>query len=101
MRVLFIRFPWPMWGFVLVANEKRLIARPILYELDSQISDDIRGVTFAFLPLAVLDQHRIVIKSLPWQNVPVIETGRIAAEMPFADHPGVIAGIVQILLDHW
>ncbi len=52
------------------------------------------------LLFAAFDEDRIVIEPLSGEDVPVIESGRIAAQMPFADHASVVAGLLQIFLHH-
>ena len=47
--------------------------------------------------LAHFDEHRIVINALAGKDVPVIKPGRVAEQMPFADHARVIACGLQIL----
>src|SRR5262249_7414646 len=49
------------------------------------------------LALAQFDKVRVMIFSLPGKDVPIIETSWIAGQMPFPDHAGVIAGLLQHL----
>src|SRR5207245_1043032 len=44
-----------------------------------------------------LDKVGVMIDPLARENVPIIEPGRVAGEMPFADHAGVIASLLEHL----
>ena len=78
-------------------EKKRLVPGPVLKKVDRQVGDNVGGITLELLPLPHFDEVGVVIDALPGQNVPVIKTGRIARQMPFADHARVITGRLQHL----
>jgi hypothetical protein len=43
------------------------------------------------------EELRIPIRALAGQHDPAVEAGGIAAEVPFADHAGVVAAFLQVL----
>ena len=47
--------------------------------------------------LAFADHRRIIIHPLAGQDFPIIKTGRIGFQVPFADHGGLIAGLLEQL----
>src|SRR6185369_6840275 len=67
----------------------------LLQEVHGFVRDDISGVAGKGFPFAHLDEGGIVVNALPRQDGPVIKTLRVALQMPFADHAGVITGALQ------
>ena len=51
------------------------------------------------LLLAHLNEVRVVISALPWQDIPVIEAFRIRHQMPLTDDRGLVAGLPEFLRD--
>src|SRR5262249_23134844 len=66
-------------------------------EIDGKVGDEVGDVAGMFLAFTHLDQDGIVIEPLAGKDVPVVEAGGVAAEVPFADHAGVIAGGLEVL----
>src|SRR5262245_28232391 len=54
-----------------------------------------------FLLSPHLDEHGIMVQPLARQDVPVVESRRIAAKMPLADHAGVVPSLLKILRERW
>src|SRR6266487_1748987 len=82
MSVLLVRLPRTMRCFVVIAEEERLLLRPILHKINGHVGNEVGRIAFQLLLSACVDENRIVIKALARQDVPVIEASRIAAEMP-------------------
>src|SRR5208283_784020 len=49
------------------------------------------------VPAFRINEGWIKVNALSRQNLPLIKSGRAAAQMPFANHAGVITGGLQIL----
>ena len=91
-----VGFPRPVRRLVMRHQEERLVPRPAANELDGQIRDDVGGISAGVGLLARgRVEDRILIGALPRQDLPPIEPDRIAAEMPFADHAGVVAALLE------
>ena len=95
-RVRFARLPRTVRRFVMHHQKERLLARPALDELEGQIGDDIGGVAARVRLLSCRRvEHRIPVCALAREDLPAIEPGGIAAEMPLADHAGVVPALLQ------
>ena len=95
-RVRVARLPRPVRRLVVHHQEERLVARPRLEEVERQVGDDVGGVAARVGLLAGRRvEHRIDVGALAGQDLPAIEAGRIAAEVPLADHAGVVAALLQ------
>ena len=91
-----VGLPWAMRRLVVQHEEERLVARAILDELDAPIRDDVGGVPAGVGRLRRRGvEHRIHVDTLPRQDLPAIEAHGIAAEVPFPDHPRVIATLLE------
>src|SRR5258706_5829114 len=44
---------------------------------------------------AILDELGVMVPALAGENIPVIESRRVAGKVPFADHSCVITGLLQ------
>ena len=97
VRVLRVRFPRPVRRFRVREKQERFVLRPLFQKLDRLVRDDVAHVALDRLLRPHLDELRIVIPPLSRQDAPVIETRRIAAQMPLPDHPRVIARGLEIL----
>jgi hypothetical protein len=78
-------------------QEEGLIFRAIFQEIDRQVGDDISGVPPDHLSRSHFDEIGVVIFSLSRQDIPIIEPGGVARQMPFANHPGMVTGLLQHL----
>lgn len=76
---------------------KGLARIAVLQPLDRDVADQIADVTLQLVRLSVLDHHRVHVKPLPWQNVPIIKTCRVGKQMPLADHRRLIPRLLEIL----
>ena len=68
-----------------------LVAQPV----ERQVGDDVRDVALPLNSLAVVNECRVVVVSLACENIPVVEARRIARQVPFPHHAGLIAGFLQ------
>ena len=96
VRVLLVRLPLAVRRLLVAHQEERLVLRAVLDEVDGEIRDEVGDVAGVLLAAGRREEDRVVIHALTGQNVPEIEARRLAAEVPLADHAGVIAGGVQI-----
>lgn len=80
-------------------EEKRFVCAPVLQEVDGEVRDDISDVALNDVAAIRVDKRGIEINALAGQDFPIVKTGRVAAQMPFADHASVIAGSLEILGD--
>jgi hypothetical protein len=84
-----------MWRFVLAHEEKRFCAIPLLQPVNRQISDQVGCVAVEFDFFAVANHRWVIVEPLAGQNLPVIESGGVRDEVPFADHGSLISGSFQ------
>ena len=95
-RVRFARLPRTVRRLVVHHQKERLLARPALDELEGEIGDDIRRVAARIRLLSCRRvEHRIPVCALAREDLPAIEPGGIASEMPLADHAGVVPALLQ------
>ena len=77
-------------------QEEWLVTRALLDEFECQVGDDIGGIAAGIgLFAGRRVEHRIPIGSLTGEDLPAVEAGRIASEVPFPDHPGVVAALLE------
>lgn len=72
-------------------EKERLVGRPGVDELDPEVAGDVGAVPRDRELAGGQEKLRIVVGSLTGQHDPAVEAGRFAAEMPLADHSGVVA----------
>ena len=63
--------------------------------MEAGVGDDVGDVADVFFSLSHFDENRIVVKSLSGQDVPVVETGGVAFEMPLSDHGGLVTCLLE------
>ena len=75
------------------AHQEERLARPAgPDEVDGQVGDDVGDVAARVGLLAGRGvEHRIDVGALAGQDLPAVEARRVAAEVPLADHAGVVA----------
>lgn len=79
-------------------EEERFVLRAFLHEVDGKVGNQIRGVAAGKLVgFSHLNEKRVMVAALAWENIPIIKTGRFTSQMPLADHAGVIARFLQFL----
>jgi hypothetical protein len=69
----------------------------VLEPFDGEIGDEVGGVALVLDLLAVADHRRVVVDALAREDVPVVEAGGVADQVPFADDGGLVAGLLQQL----
>ena len=97
--VLVVRVPRAVRGLVVAHQEERLVLGPVLEEVDRQIGDDVGHVALDLPAARGLEEGRVVIDALARQDRPAVEAGRVAAQVPLADHARMVAGRLQVLGD--
>src|ERR1017187_6857931 len=60
-----------------------------------QISDDVGYIARMFHALTIADHHWVVVNALARQNFPMVKSGRITFQMPFTNHGGLVAGLLE------
>ena len=76
---------------MLAHQQKRLRFVAIVHPLQRKIRDQVGHVPFVSDFFAIADHRRVVVDSLARQDVPVVETGRLASEVPFPDQRRLVA----------
>ena len=84
-----------MGRLVLAHEQERLRLVAVLQPFDRQLANDVGGVALMLDALAILDHWRVIVDALAGEDVPMIETGRIAPQVPFADDRRRITGRLQ------
>ena len=97
--MLVVRVPRAVRGLVVAHEEERLVLGPVLEEVDRQIGDDVGHVALDPPAAGGLDEVRVVIDALARQDRPAVEAGRVAAQVPLADHARMVARRLQVLGD--
>ena len=79
-------------------HEERLVLRSGLEEVDGEVGDHVGHIAARVPPLAGRRvEHRIRVRALPGKDLPPIEPGRIASQVPLPDHARVVAGLLEQL----
>ena len=95
-RMFIVGLPRAMRRLVMHHEKERLVAWTVREKPEGAIGYDVGGITARVALLARRRiEHRIEVRALPRQNFPPVETHRIATQVPFADHPGVVATLLQ------
>ena len=71
----------------------------LLQPFQREITDQVCAVALVLFPFSILDEYRIVVESLAWEDIPVIEAAGIGLQMPFPDNRSLIALLPQALGD--
>jgi hypothetical protein len=88
--------------FVVAHQEERPVPGSAPDELDRQVRDHVGDVATAVRRLAGGGvEHGVVVDTLAGQDLPAIEADGIAAQMPLADEPRVVAGGLEQLHHRW
>src|SRR5262249_47339523 len=73
-------------GLLMLANQQeRLRLCAVAQPVYAQLGDDVGGVALVLNLLAVMDHRRVVVDALAGQDVPLVEAGGIADQVPLAD----------------
>ena len=84
--------PFAVRRLVLAHQHERLGFIAAFKPFHGQVGDDVGDVALMFHILAVADHRRVVVHTLARQDVPVIETGRFAHQMPLPDDRRLVPG---------
>ena len=92
------RLPVPVGSFVVEhQQEGSLRIAPLPQIVDGPVREQVRHVALVPPAPARVDHLGIVVLALPGQDVPMVEAGRLALEVPLADHGRLISGRPQEL----
>ncbi len=86
-----------MRRLVLAHEEKRLGRVAIAQPRDRRVADEVGAIALAPHAPRRREELRVVVAVLPRQDLPVIEAGRLADEVPLADHRRGVARRLQRL----
>ena len=89
--------PVPMRRFVLIEKSERFGSVAALEIIQREIRDEIGDVAFVLDLGSVLDEHRIVVVALVYEDPPLVETGRVRLQMPLPHDGRLVAGRLQQL----
>ena len=83
-------------GRLVMEHEKKWPVRGTLFQQgQTEVRDDIGRVTLVhFGPIAII-KHWIEVPPLAGQNLQVIKTGRVSAEMPLANQRCAVTSLFQ------
>ena len=85
-------------GRLVLAHQQEglVLGAVVLQPVERLVGDEIGAVAFGTLLGAVhFEEVRVVVTALVGKDFPEIEAGGLAAEVPFADDRGLIAGALQ------
>ncbi len=97
LRVLFVRDPRSMWGFLVKHQAERPGLVSFLHPVDGHIGDDVGGVAVDGLAFAVFDKDGVPVGALANEDRPVIETRGVGLQVPLANDRGLIPGRLKHL----
>lgn len=87
-----------MWCLVLAHEDKGLVLVAAFKPSECLFCDDVGAVAGVAFALAVhLNEVRIVVAALAGKDLPVVESGRVGLQMPFADESCLVACALEHL----
>ena len=87
-----------MTGFVVHEESEGFLLVALLIEpVNGFVGDNVREVAFYHIGTVGVVEVGIVIVTLCGEDVPMVETGGTAHEVPFTDQRGLIAGFLEQL----
>ena len=91
--------PVAMGCLVLAHEHERLVLFALVLEpFESEVGDDVGAVALVtFTSAGLLDEVGVVVASLAGEDFPVVESGGVTDEVPFADHGGLVTGLLDQL----
>ena len=92
-----IRVPGAVRGLVVAHEEKGPVLGAVVQEINRQVGDNIGDIALHDAAAFGREKGGVVINALAGQNGPLVEAGGVAAQVPLADHPGVIARRLEVL----
>ena len=84
-------------GLVMDQDTEWFVLIPlILHPVDGVIGDEVRYITMFLYRIIILgDESRVIIIALSGHNLPIVEAGRQAFEVPFTNEGCFITGSLQ------
>ena len=96
--VLHRRIPAAVRCLVVHHEKKRLrLVAAVAQPIDRLLSRDVGHVARHVVPTGSRDKRGSVVIALPRQDFPMIESGRLTHEVPFADDRRLVTGLLQQL----
>ena len=77
-------------------QEEWLVLRATAKKIDRQVGDHISNVAFINTPPVSIEKSGIEVHPLSRQDSPFIKACRVATQMPFPNHTGVVARGLQV-----
>ena len=97
--VALVGFPRAVGSLLVQHKEERFVGRARFQEFDPEIAGDVGAVPFDVESTVRGEEGGIPILTLAGEHDPAVKSGRVAAEVPFADHAGVVAPGLQVFGD--
>ena len=89
--------PFTMRRLVLDHGEEGFGLVPLLQPFQRTLGDDVRHVARLLDVLAHADHGRVVVDALAGKDLPMVETRRVAHQVPLAEDGRLVAGFLQEL----
>ncbi len=77
--------------------ERLVLIANTVHPVEGNIGNNICCIAFALQLLAIAYEGGIVVISLPYQDVPMVEPRRLGAQVPLPNHGCLVAGLLQKL----
>ena len=87
--------PFAVRGLLLAHQQEGLGLVALGQPAEGDVGGDIRHVTRSLHDAGGRLHGRVVIDTLPQEDLPEVETGRVGVEVPLADHRGLVTGGLQ------
>ena len=94
-----VGLPGAVRSFLVQHQEERFIGGARIDKLEAELGGDLADVSLQGDATVWRDEIGIEVNALAGENHPAVEAGGVAAEVPFADHPGVVAGGLEHFRD--
>lgn len=99
--VFIIALPTAMRGFMVAHQKEWFICVPCFHPINTLVSYDISGISRNTFGARGIDKFRVPVFALTGHDAPVVEPGRFMgfalAEMPLADHGGLVPSRLEML----
>src|SRR5690348_14861821 len=88
--------PGPVRRLVVRHQKERFLAIALPEPIDAEIANEVGAVAFVLFLSGCGEKGWIVVDPLTGENIPIVESRGIGFQMPFADHRGLIAGLLHL-----
>src|ERR1035437_5616408 len=93
------RLPGAVRRLVMAHGEERLLRVALFEPVEREIADQVGAVAGILLAPGAGEERGIVINALAGENVPVVEAGGLARQVPLADHRRLVTCALEFLGD--